>query len=79
MSIPAMHLGPFTPRLIDYQLERENELAQLALKDDELSARIEELSGFRVGMVWEKTRAIREELVQERRATRNRMLAIGSD
>jgi hypothetical protein len=79
MMIPLMLGGaPPSPTLIyDSEREREDEYSALQNSDDELSARIEELSGFPVGTdAAQATYAQRRELVFERGKIRIRMLAI---
>ena len=70
--------GPPPSPVGDYDRMLDAELRDLGEQEEELSARIEELSGL-VGKPSQQTHQEREELVKERRRIRSRMLAIGRD
>jgi hypothetical protein len=70
--------GPPPSPVGDYDRMLDEELRDLGAQEEELSARIEELSGLR-GHPGKETHQQREELVRERRRIRNRMLDIGRD
>lgn len=78
--LPVHFLGAAPPScsyVYDEKREQEDEYSLLVEKDEELSARIEELSGLRPGSLCEQeTSTLRRELLFERRKIRARMLAI---